>query len=324
MSRQFRSRKGFTLIELLVVIAIIAILIALLLPAVQQAREAARRSDCRNKLKQLGLALHNYNETHTVFPPSTVAKGLCSSGTAAGNTLNGNGLVLLLPFLDQSALYNQLNFSLAFDDYSPGSAPLPGGGATTNADLVNRRMAIFNCPSDPGPQGIPVSSSYMLPGGSNEHRTNYDFIVFRNSYNECNEWTSRPPVERTMFEDGSKCRPRDVTDGMSNTAMMAETRQACCGNGANANWGGRGYTQIGLTLGRMIPNRTVRNSASYPGGSRDFAPWLGDWGTTGSSHVGGLHVLLGDGAVRFLGDNTDRTILLNLERIADGNVIGEW
>ena len=127
-----------------------------------------------------------------------------------------------------------------------------------------------------------------------------------------------------MFEDGSKCRPRDVTDGLSNTAMMAETRQACCGNGANANWGGRGYTQIGLTLGDMIPNRTVRNSGSYPGGSKDFTPWLGDWGTTGSSHVGGLHVLLGDGAVRFMSENTDRSIRQNLERMADGNVLGEW
>ncbi|QDT80976.1 Type II secretion system protein G precursor [Gimesia maris] len=324
MMIETKTRKGFTLIELLVVIAIIAILIALLLPAVQQAREAARRSDCRNKMKQLGLALHNYLETHSVLPPSSVAKGLCSTGVAASNTLNGNGLVLLLPYLDQSALYNQLNFSLAFDDYGPGSAPLPSGGATSNADLVNRRMAIFNCPSDPGPQGIPVSSSYMLPGGSNEHRTNYDFIVYRLTYNNCHGWTSRAASQRTMFEDGSKCRPRDVTDGMSNTAMMAETRQACCGNGANANWGGRGYTQIGLSLSGVTPNRTTRNSSSYPGGSKDFAPWLGDWNTTGSLHVGGLHVLLGDGAVRFMGDNTDYSIRLNLDRIADGNVIGEW
>ncbi len=324
MMIETKTRKGFTLIELLVVIAIIAILIALLLPAVQQAREAARRSDCRNKMKQLGLALHNYLETHSVLPPSSVAKGLCSTGVAASNTLNGNGLVLLLPYLDQSALYNQLNFSLAFDDYGPGSAPLPSGGATSNADLVNRRMAIFNCPSDPGPQGIPSSSSYMLPGGSNEHRTNYDFIVYRLTYNNCHGWTSRAASQRTMFEDGSKCRPRDVTDGMSNTAMMAETRQACCGNGANANWGGRGYTQIGLSLSGVTPNRTTRNSSSYPGGSKDFAPWLGDWNTTGSLHVGGLHVLLGDGAVRFMGDNTDYSIRLNLDRIADGNVIGEW
>lgn len=323
--RNFTQRKnGFTLIELLVVIAIIAILIALLLPAVQQAREAARRSECKNKLKQLGLALHNYLETQGVFPPSSVAKGLCSSGVAASTTLNGNGLVLLLPYLDQSALYNQLNFSLAFDDYGPGSSPLPGGNADFNSALVNRKMPIFSCPSDPGPMGVSSSTSYLLPNGSTEHRTSYDFIVYRNTYNVCHGWVNRAASQRTMFEDGSKCRPRDVTDGLSNTAMMAETRKACCGNGANANWGGRGYTQIGLNLTSPNPNRTDRNSGSYPGGNKDFAPWLGDWGTTGSYHVGGLHVLLGDGAVRFLSDNTDKTIRNDLDRIADGNPLGEW
>ncbi len=327
MRKLHRRKNGFTLIELLVVIAIIAILIALLLPAVQQAREAARRSDCRNKLKQLGIGLHNYLETHSVFPSSTVAKGLCTTGTAASTTLNGNGLVLLLPFLDQSALYNQLDFSLAFDDYGPSTgAPLPGGNANFNSALVNRKMVIFSCPSDPGPSGIPFSTSYALPNGSNEHRTSYDFIVYRLSYNSCHGWVTRAASQRTMFEDGSKCRPRDVTDGLSNTAMMAETRQACCGNGANANWGGRGYTQIGLTLGYSStpPNRTDRNSSSYPGGNKDFAPWLGDWGTTGSHHVGGLHVLLGDGAVRFMSDSTDRSIHRNLDQIADGNPLGEW
>ena len=329
MLKSFESRKGFTLIELLVVIAIIAILIALLLPAVQQAREAARRSECKNKMKQLGLALHNYLDVHGVFPPSAVAKGLCShEGSPSSHTLNGNGLVLLLPFLDQSALYNQLNFSLAFDDYtSTGAAALPTGGATANANLVNRTMPIFSCPSDPGPAGVSTSSSYLLPGGSTEHRTNYDFIVYRNSYNDCNFWDSREAIYRTMFEDGSRCRPRDVTDGLSNTAMMAETRKACCGNGANANWGGRGYTQIGLSLYSIDPNKTKRTStsySSYPNNTRDFAPWLGDWATVGSYHVGGVHVLLGDGAVRFMGDNTARSIRKNLELIADGNVIGEW
>ncbi|WP_339728786.1 DUF1559 domain-containing protein [uncultured Gimesia sp.] len=330
MRNSNKRKHGFTLIELLVVIAIIAILIALLLPAVQQAREAARRSECKNKLKQIGLGLHNYLETHSVLPPSSVAKGLCTyTGSPAPvpspMTLNGSGLVLLLPFLDQSTLYNQLNFSLAFDDYGAASgSPLPGGNANFNSALVNRKMEIYSCPSDPGPLGIPASASYMLPNGSNEHRTSYDFIVYRLSYYQCNNWTTRPASTRTMFEDGSKCRPRDVTDGLSNTAMMAETRKACCGNGANANWGGRGYTQVGLTLGFTNPNRTDRNSGSYPGGNKDFAPWLGDWGSVGSHHVGGVHVLLGDGAVRFLSDSTAKSIRDNLDRIADGNPLGEW
>ena len=320
-------KRGFTLIELLVVIAIIAVLIALLLPAVQQAREAARRSECKNKLKQLGLALHNYLETHSVFPPSTVTQGKCtgSGSVKASSTSNGNGLVLLLPYLDQAPMYNQLNFSLAFDDYIDGGSPLAGGSATTNAALVNRTMPIFVCASDPGPLGITYNASYSLPGDTtNQYRTCYDFIVYRLSFDRCHNWVSRVATQRTMFEDGSRCRPADVTDGLSNTAMMAETRRACCGNGANANWGGRGYTQIGLSLSGIKPNLTVRASSSYPGGSKDFTPWLGDWNTTGSWHVGGLHLLLGDGAVRFFSDNADATVRLNLDRIADGQVIGEW
>ncbi|MFG0295400.1 MAG: DUF1559 domain-containing protein, partial [Maioricimonas sp. JB045] len=106
-------RRGFTLIELLVVIAIIAILVALLLPAVQQAREAARRSQCKNNLKQIGLALHNYHDTHGSFPPGYIARYVSATDPASAET--GPGFAwgtMILPFLDQSPTYNQLNFSL--------------------------------------------------------------------------------------------------------------------------------------------------------------------------------------------------------------------
>jgi len=114
------KRRGFTLIELLVVIAIIAILIALLLPAVQQAREAARRSTCKNNLKQIGLALHNYHDTHRVFPPGCISRSIRSGGQdvwedAASLTATGNQgtswMLMILPYADQAPLYNQWNFS---------------------------------------------------------------------------------------------------------------------------------------------------------------------------------------------------------------------
>ncbi len=312
-----RPRDGFTLIELLVVIAIIAILIALLLPAVQQAREAARRSTCRNNMKQWGLALHNYHDTHRVFPPSQVASGDCDrGGTPPPFAMNLNGLVLLLPYMDQGPLYNKLNFNEAFDDRVSGSLTLAGGTASNNAAQVNRVLPIFSCPSDPGPVGSSTSSTYNLPGGNPEHRTNYDFVVYRLSYDQCNMWDSRGSV-RTMFEDGSRCKMRDLTDGSSNTAAMAETRKSCCGNGNNASWGGRGWVQVGLTLHYQAPNVTVRSGT-------DWAPRLGDWGWTGSYHEGGINVLLADGAVRFMSENIDAAIRSNLERISDGNVIGEW
>src|SRR5229473_2794748 len=130
-----RRRIGFTLIELLVVIAIIAVLVALLLPAVQQAREAARRSQCKNNLKQIGIALHNYHDTMNVFPPALISSGRCSPTTNAVEcalyrpVLNTTGFVLLLPYLDQGPMYNAYNFNVASSVSSPYGRP-DSGGAT--------------------------------------------------------------------------------------------------------------------------------------------------------------------------------------------------
>ncbi|HRA88037.1 MAG TPA: DUF1559 domain-containing protein [Planctomycetaceae bacterium] len=316
-----RRKQGFTLIELLVVIAIIAILIALLLPAVQQAREAARRTQCKNNFKQLGLALHNYHDTHGVFMPSEIASGKCASGPVSPPAaMNLNGLVMTLPFIDQAPLYNKLNFNEAFDDYVAPALPLAGGTANNNAALVNRVMPAFSCPSDPGPTGSSADPTYNLPnGGTPAHRTNYDFLVYRSAYQSCSGWVSRSATTRTMFEDGSKCNMRDITDGTTNTVAMAETRKACCGNGNNASWGGRGWVQIGLSLSAFTPNTTIR-----PYSGIEYKPALGEWGMVGSYHVGGIQVLLADGSVRFMSDNTDLAVRANLDRIQDGNVMGEW
>jgi hypothetical protein len=216
---------------------------------------------------------------------------------------------------------------MAFDDYQAGptTRDLSGKNATTNAGFVNRVMSIYNCPSDPGAIGASTSATYNLPGGKPEHRTNYDFVVYRNSYSVCNSWMTRSADKRMMFGDGSCSTPAMVIDGLSNTAMMLETRKACCGNGNNANWGGRGYVQIGLSLSGIKPNMTLRYSAAYtPTGVKEFAPMLGDWGTAGSFHEGGLNLVLGDGAVRFFNDSADATIRANLDRMADGQLIGEW
>ena len=312
-----KLRLGFTLIELLVVIAIIAILVALLLPAVQQAREAARRSQCKNQLKQFGLALHNYHDTHNVFPPGQIASGDCESGTAPPTVMNLNGLVMLLPNLEQGALYDRLDFNRAFNDRRSGtvggvamsSVPLAGGEHTTNNALMSTRIPIFSCPSDPN---------------NSATKTSYDLIA-RRVHTVCNNWDNLALNAKFMFEDGSRCQMKDITDGTSNTAMMTETRKSCCGNGSHAQWGWRGWVQTGLSLGLSRPNNTWRSSATYtPDNPRDFAPSLGDWGYTGSWHQGGVHVLMADGAVRFLSENSALSVRQNLDRIADGNVLGEW
>jgi len=317
-----KLRSAFTLIELLVVIAIIAILVALLLPAVQQAREAARRSQCKNQLKQFGLALHNYHDTHNVFPPGQIASGDCTAGTAPPTVMNMNGLVMLLPGLEQGALYDQLDFNRAFHDRISGtigengpnpvpmsSIPLAGGEHTTNRAVVSTRIPIFSCPSDPNKSAT---------------KTGYDFIA-RRVHTTCNNWDNVAMNARFMFEDGSRCQMKHITDGTSNTAMMTETRKDCCGNGTHAQWGWRHWVEIGLSLSLTRPNNTWRSSAGYtPDNPRNFHPRLGDWGYTGSWHQGGLHVLMADGAVRFLSENSALAVRQNLDRIADGNVLGEW
>jgi len=333
MNRRRRMDKGFTLIELLVVIAIIAILIALLLPAVQQAREAARRTQCRNNLHQLGLALHNYHDAHRLFPPAQVANGDCGDprnnpstpntpkAPAAPFAMNMNGLVLLLPYLDQAPLYNRLNFKQAFAKRVQNSIPLAGAAADPtvpafNQALINRFNPAFECPSDPGPlTGFQGDAAFY---GNNRYRTNYDFIV-PVDHDICNSWDVRG-ASRTMFEDDSRCRIRDITDGTSNTVAMTETWKDCCLNGTNANWGARQWVQVGLSLSRANPNTTRRstNNGTSP-------PRLGDWTYTGSFHRGGLHILLADGSVRFLSENSDRNrVRRPLETIAGEETLGEY
>lgn len=183
------KRRGFTLIELLVVIAIIAILIALLLPAVQMAREAARRTQCRNNLKQLGLALHNYHDTHTTFPPGLIA--------ANDNFRDGmhSGLAMLLPQLEQSAVYNQLDFNVSWRD-------------PVNAAATSAHISAFRCPSSIG--GLPQNGGFDLPV------TDYVFSKGTRAWLCLNGETSG------MFDINSRVRARDVTDGLSNTFAMGE------------------------------------------------------------------------------------------------------
>jgi len=317
-----RRCKGlaFTLVELLVVIAIIGVLVALLLPAIQAAREAARRTQCTNKLKQLGVALHNYHDTHRVFPPAQVANRDCATTPAPPYAaMNLNGLVLMLPFLEQQALYDQADFLSAFGTGVHSSItsppPLAGGGVSpANASFVALLAPDpFFCPSD--------------ADEANRRRTNYDFIVYR-AWNRCSQWGSNGPLTRTMFEDGSDCGFKHVTDGLSNTVAMTETFRSCCCNGANAEWAQRGYTQIGLSLSFKPPNYTWYNvswaTPPYECNTQFAGKRLGDWMSTGSFHPGGLHILLGDASVRFLAESSDATLRNRLSVISDGEAIGQF
>jgi prepilin-type N-terminal cleavage/methylation domain-containing protein len=163
-----RSRRGFTLIELLVVIAIIAVLIALLLPAVQQAREAARRTQCKNNLKQIGLALHNYLDTHLVFPPGYIDRNGNPNVTPDLDQGPGWGWAsFLLPMMDQSNVHNQINFN-------------QGVGLLSNITISQKPLSIFRCPSDGGRETFSVyDSNFTTPIAT---------LAFSN-YVGCNGWS---------------------------------------------------------------------------------------------------------------------------------------
>jgi prepilin-type N-terminal cleavage/methylation domain-containing protein len=254
-------RRGFTLVELLVVIAIIGILIALLLPAVQAAREAARRSQCTNNLKQLGLGLHNYESANKCFPPSGLDYG-CGWGAEPPGKLfkNTHGLALMLPFVEQAALYQMANFSYAFSNCpgpwgsaAPGSggtsAPLAGdcgiGGATCNAAVAATRVAVFLCPSDPGPETTSHDyfNSTTAPSNLVPYTTNYDFSATRNSFNYP---LPNPPDH--MFGVNQALAISGVQDGLSNTAAINEVTRAQWNAGSQKMWGLRWYYDLSADL----------------------------------------------------------------------------
>ncbi len=327
-------RRGFTLIELLVVIAIIAILIALLLPAVQQAREAARRTQCRNNLKQLGLALHNYHDIAEVLPYAGIGYSWTSSnaGLPTGfqqnpRGLNQNGLVMLLPGLDQAPLYNSFNLNETMTNYPGHAYSWPGtlaGNAITNGNavLAGTRLAAFTCPSDAGSPTIAGTSTTYGIGtgysGPDPRKTSYEFSTAASLVTRA--WATDSPTARRPFGEGSHTRLTDIKDGTSNTCAMAEATFEVY-NGTRSAWAYRDWVHTGVNIAATQINSWYYSSAptaTIPGR-------LGSWERAGSTHTGGMHILLCDGSVRFLGENTDiSTVLTRLSLMSDGAVLGEF
>jgi len=336
-------RHAFTLVELLVVIAIIGVLVALLLPAVQAAREAARRTQCQNNLKQLGLALHNYYTAKTHFPPAGANYGWCSQPSGRvkpiKEVLNHHGLLLMLPYIEGNALYENFDFSQAAANIDRG-APAHGGNtaivplagdavASGNAEVVSTQLPVFSCPSDIGDPFLPLGRIYgtghtSLPGA----KTNYDFSVLQDY--TCDAWRKQatairtipefggsPPLlpARPMFGENSDTTIAMVEDGTSHTVALMETLHDVS-NGECSAWGYRGWVMIGLDL----PTNGINVwNGSYVQDPRPSQ--LGSAGFPGSLHPGGLHFVMADGSVQFASEDMDKITQNLLSRMADSGVV---
>ena len=314
-----RWPKGFTLIELLVVIAIIAVLIALLLPAVQQAREAARRTQCKNNLKQYGLAMANYHDVYLQFPIGGTG-GCCNTPPNLGFQPR------LLPYMDQAPLFNQINLSLA-----DATSQVLSDNKTVKLHVIP--MAI--CPSD--------GRSQNTYGGVGQ--TNYDGSLGsqenNSSSSSCNQYkvfalklqnngdTLDPSLLSGMgSRDGPSIKISMVTDGTSNTIHMGEILPTCNDHYGGGFWATNG---IGNFHSSTIVPINDFTTCSWATGNQIRIPactnpnnWNISWGFR-SQHVGGAHFLFVDGSVRFLSENIDhQTTFQRLGDRADGQPVGDF
>jgi prepilin-type N-terminal cleavage/methylation domain-containing protein/prepilin-type processing-associated H-X9-DG protein len=329
-------RRGFTLIELLVVIAIIAVLIALLLPAVQAAREAARRIQCTNNVKQLGLALHNYHDIHNaIVPPRIFQLSVCG-----GNVFKGcqdtPWFVLLLPQFEQGTLANAFNYSIGIGGPTGGGAPF-GIGLLANSTVFGTKIAMFQCPSDRINTFTPLGQTFTRGNyGVNWGNTQYDQGVLTTNMTANNRDSAFPLSKQVSFAS--------VTDGLSNTVFMSEILQGSDPDVRGLVWSslagagsfGTRFTPnsfIDFYTGTVVPSLgSTANADILPNGFCKAEPVQGlpclgigtfayAFAGARGRHPGGVNVLMGDGSCRFIKNSVNGATWMALGSINGGEVV---
>lgn len=295
------KRRGFSLIELLVVGGIVAVLAALAPSAIQQAREAARKSTCRNNLKQIGLALHNYHDTFATFPPAWIAK------TPAPTEKVGFGWqTFILPQIDQAPLYDRIDFD----------NPLPDAETvdSTGRKMFQLHLAVYRCPSDP----TSIINSMRGNYGTSNYSANYGdnsvprWTTGRRTVNWPGQIDTPRKTNGIMYWN-SKVRLRDMTDGPSNTFLAGE-RSVSSGSGI---WPG-----VGANIFENDVATDCSHASRLNGGPTSFS----------SAHADGANFLFGDGSVQFIDDGIDSQpntmgemgAYQRLSNRRDGNPLGEF
>jgi prepilin-type N-terminal cleavage/methylation domain-containing protein/prepilin-type processing-associated H-X9-DG protein len=341
-----RSKPGFTLIELLVVIAIIAVLIALLLPAVQQAREAARRTQCKNNMKQMGLALMNYESSHSVFPPARI--DLSGLAYVPGGYYQTSWTQMILPYIDQAPLYQAYNCNLTWSD--PANLP-----------VTTKSVSAFMCPSAPTNRLVPAATVKDGVGNFYPSATPYGFCDYgsmnavRPAYFLSNGLPVPPmtaatntasPASASKYEwdgglkKGAATPISAITDGTSNTLMAVEDAgrpQITVLTKATASttkdgWGWAdiqaGYSLDGATSDASVVGKA---SCTVPTGPCSLTTVAAPYGINMLNdsemyafHVGGAHVLMCDGSVKFISSNIAASTLGAMATRNTGDIVGEF
>jgi len=306
--KNLQKPRGFTLVELLVVIAIIGVLIALLLPAVQQAREAARRMTCSNQFKQIGIALHNYHDTFGSLPP-----GIVTSNQTCW-------LTHILPQIEQSALYDQIDAVGGFDGPWEDIAEMTTTGSPPLAKTV---IEGYICPSDTGKglnERLGTTSADEIFGKSNYIGV---YTAYYNSSNATATNGSGGSDREATFYDNSATRFRDITDGLSNTIIVAERAERKGSGPTGSLWIGY-HNDFGGSISGGISQFQVRLRMERSSNDTDYNINGNSNYNPSSNHPGGAQFLRGDASVVFLPETINLRTQAALGTIDGDEVIGEY